>query len=176
MKKVLLTVAMVFAASSAFAAAGNVSSTKHNLASTGTSSYKGTSDQVCKYCHVPHNPQINAPLWSRNGNPATVTAYTNAASMNATPSTTPGATTAMCLNCHNAAPVAQTVASISLGATISTSAQIGTDLTNDHPVSFLYDSALVAADGGGIVASPLPLFGASANQMECATCHAEVGS
>ena len=53
---------------------------------------------------------------------------------------------------------------------------MGTDLSDDHPISFTYDAALATADGelatpsGGTVGT-LPLFGASSDQMECATCH-----
>ena len=54
---------------------------------------------------------------------------------------------------------------------------LGTDLTNDHPVNFDYNAALVAADaltGGSLLAPPatLPYFGtAPAVQVQCATCH-----
>ena len=59
---------------------------------------------------------------------------------------------------------------------ISTANLLGTDLSNDHPISFTYDGLLATADGGGLVTpastslvvTGVPLFGA---KMECASCH-----
>ena len=55
---------------------------------------------------------------------------------------------------------------------------LGSDLSNDHPVNFTYDAALATADGGlNTPADPnnfvdagakFPLFG---GKMECGTCH-----
>jgi predicted CXXCH cytochrome family protein len=68
------------------------------------------------------------------------------------------------------------------GATGSTSiagtANVGTDLANDHPVSFVYNAALASNDGelfdpstttplGGSITADL-LF---STQVECASCH-----
>jgi predicted CXXCH cytochrome family protein len=56
---------------------------------------------------------------------------------------------------------------------------LGTDLSNDHPISFSFDTALATADGGlkdpatassglgGTVNDDLLLGG----KMECASCH-----
>lgn len=57
------------------------------------------------------------------------------------------------------------------GANIGESAN--KDLSNDHPVSFVYDTNLVTADGGvGLkdptTISPLRLYN---GRLECATCH-----
>lgn len=51
---------------------------------------------------------------------------------------------------------------------------LGTDLTNDHPISITYptsaqDSAFVQPSSG--LVNGLPLFGASKNQLECSSCH-----
>ncbi|HAK59911.1 MAG TPA: hypothetical protein DCO77_05945 [Nitrospiraceae bacterium] len=50
------------------------------------------------------------------------------------------------------------------------------NLANDHPVSFVFDAALISADAGGgpaklqlpISSDPIKLFN---NRLECATCH-----
>lgn len=51
---------------------------------------------------------------------------------------------------------------------------LGTDLSNDHPVSIVYptpaqDPAFVQPASGAV--NGLPLFGTSKNQVECSTCH-----
>jgi predicted CXXCH cytochrome family protein len=62
---------------------------------------------------------------------------------------------------------------------------VGQDLSDDHPIGFTYDSALSVADPGlndpsatdaGVTLKPgnidvALLFGASDDQMECASCH-----
>lgn len=62
-------------------------------------------------------------------------------------------------------------------------ANLGTDLRNDHPISFVYNSALATADGGlynpatqtsglgGTIEQDM-LFGtAGSKTLECASCH-----
>jgi len=61
-------------------------------------------------------------------------------------------------------------------------ANLGTDLSGDHPISFTYDDALATTDGelnaptttasglGANIDDDM-LFGAGADQLECASCH-----
>jgi predicted CXXCH cytochrome family protein len=53
-------------------------------------------------------------------------------------------------------------------------------LTNDHPISVTYDDTADTGGAGGasgfvalatVQGGSLPLFGASNNQVECASCH-----
>jgi predicted CXXCH cytochrome family protein len=55
--------------------------------------------------------------------------------------------------------------------------KIGSDMRNDHPVSFTYDAALATADGRLVVpvsaswvdaSRKIPLFN---GKLECASCH-----
>ena len=55
--------------------------------------------------------------------------------------------------------------------TISGAANLGTDLTNDHPVNFTFDAALIAADGELQAPTNAVLFGPSADQPQCGSCH-----
>ncbi len=194
MKKVLLTAALVLVASNAFAL---LSGSKHDLSSGNTSNAsRGTSDQLCKYCHVPHNAIIPAALWARQASVAVSPAvYTNAGSMNAVPVAPTATQSTACLSCHNATPSNGIDASTNLSSGIVTATKIigeaVTGLSNDHPIAFTYNAALVIADtatGGGQVGlqtpagntvnngsgSGLPLYGAGTT-LECATCHAVHG-
>jgi predicted CXXCH cytochrome family protein len=54
---------------------------------------------------------------------------------------------------------------------------MGSSLTDDHPVNFTYDAALATADGGLVTpfstsyvdsAQQIPLFG---GKLQCASCH-----
>jgi hypothetical protein len=91
----------------------------------------------------------------------------------------PSGVSKLCLSCHDG-----TVAEDSFGGQVGTtfmsgSALVGTDLSNDHPISFTYDDTLAGNDGGlyppsttnsglgGTIAADM-LFGGS---MECGSCH-----
>jgi predicted CXXCH cytochrome family protein len=145
--------------------AGGITGTKHDLSAKGWGS-----DQICIFCHTPHNAgsSSSGPLWNHADTTATFTLYSNA-TLNATVAQ-PGAQSKACLSCHDG-----TIAIDSFGGATGThnmtgDALVGTDLSNDHPISFTYDAALATADGG-LKTPPItgiPLFG---GKMECATCH-----
>lgn len=130
------------------------------------------SGQICIVCHTPHNADTsvsNAPLWNHATTTASYSLYTSA-TLNATVAQ-PDGISKLCLSCHDG-----TVALDSFGAQtgstfIDGGANVGIDLSDDHPVSFVYDSALAAADGGlhdPSTIAPLPLF---PDRVECASCH-----
>ena len=139
-------------------------------------------NEICQPCHTPHNASIALPvvLWNHEVTAATYTLYTSG-TMNATTGQPDGVSRA-CLSCHDG-----TVALDSFGGStgenfIGGDADFGTDLSNDHPVSFAYTNALATADGGlhppttaasglgGTIAADM-LFGAGSDQVECASCH-----
>ena len=138
--------------------------------------------EICQPCHTPHNASIELPvvLWNHDVTQATYTLYSSP-TMNATTGQ-PGGVSKACLSCHDG-----TVALDSFGGStgqnfIQGPANFGTDLSNDHPVSFAYNNALATADGGlhpptttnsglgGTIAADM-LFGTGNDQVECASCH-----
>jgi predicted CXXCH cytochrome family protein len=154
-------------------ALAGISGTDHDLSSRGW----GT-NQICIFCHAPHNvpnPQL-VPLWNHGTTVATFTLYSSQ-TLNATPGAPAGVSKA-CLSCHDG-----TVALDTYGTRTGTnfmppgSALMGTNLSNDHPVTFTYDAALASADGGLVTPSSaswvdgahtVPLYAAS---LECGSCH-----
>ena len=137
--------------------------------------------QICLPCHAPHNNKsiTGQLLWNHDATTASFTLYSNLASLDAIPGQ-PSATSKFCLSCHDGTVALDAYGSHASTTFITGNALLGTDLGNDHPISFLYDAALVTADqakAGGIVglrdpavviAAGLPLF---SGMMECATCH-----
>ena len=154
---------------------GQISGTAHDFSGSG---YGST--EICIFCHTPHNASTTvngAPLWNHEVTTATFTLYTSP-TFDATNSQPDGASK-LCLSCHDG-----TVAIDSYGGNTGTNfmtgtALIGTDLSNDHPVTFTYDAALATTDGGlfdptttnsglgGTIDQDL-LFNHS---LECASCH-----
>ena len=106
--------------------------------------------QICLPCHTPHNAESDAaPLWNHELSVATYNLYSSP-SMQATVNQPTGASK-LCLSCHDG-----TVAVDSFGGdsgtmfidAFSADANLTTDLSNDHPISFVYDTALATADPG----------------------------
>ena len=176
MKKLKVTticlLSVLFLTSMAF---GQITGTAHDFSGVAWNA----SDEICIVCHTPHNAVVetNAPLWNHTSTTATYTLYTST-TLDATVAA-PDGSSKMCMSCHDG-----TVAYDSFGgATGVTSATggalIGTDISDDHPVSFTYDAALAGADGelfdptteitdlGGTISNDLLLGG----KMQCASCH-----
>lgn len=158
-----------------------IATSKHNLSATGSGSIRSTTEtQMCVFCHAPHNASPSAPLWNKRTSGATYIPYTSSTSI-ARPGQPTGASLA-CLSCHDG--------TIALGELLSRGAvlpmtggatgmpvgnsHLGTDLSDDHPVSFAYTSALAAARGGEL-ADPSSLTGKvkldARGQLQCTSCH-----
>jgi len=121
-------------------------------------------DEICIFCHTPHHSntaEVNAPLWNRALNTTNYTPYAPSQDMKATVGQ-PQGLSKLCLSCHdgtvavdaygtNAPGAGHTLADLSPGAGPgfgNAAANLGTDLTSDHPISFTYDAALATADPG----------------------------
>jgi hypothetical protein len=161
--------------------------------------------QICAFCHTPHKgtQQGRAPIWNRKLSSATYTPYTST-SIDAVDLGQPNTKSKLCLSCHDgtlaigSVNVLNRVEDVQVkmqgtspdgtmtpgrGALSGFTRRLGTDLTNDHPISFTYDAAQAMRDGelrnpdtqttvgerrpGGHKPT-LPL---EDNQVECITCH-----
>lgn len=138
-RRILFAAAVVplLAAGIAWGASENIKLSKHNFAANGGTWAKG---EICKPCHTPHNAapnEVSGRLWNHE---LTTASYT----LNGH-DTEKGAGTAeedmdrvsrLCLSCHDG-----TVALDSFGGANGTTVlsadsrvNLGTDLSNDHPV------------------------------------------
>jgi hypothetical protein len=118
---------------------------------SGTTYTWNTRHGVCSPCHSAHNtdPAQTIPLWNHQNSSGPFTMYTSP-TLDYTPGTAPDGTSLACLSCHDGtvginAPIG------GLGTNtayfIDPSAKVGPDLHTTHPISFVYDAALAAADG-----------------------------
>lgn len=97
-----LALLLVSLAVAGAARAGSISGSKHDLSSTRTVD----SNQVCIFCHSPHNANntlgtINAPLWNRFVDTTKVYTVYSSPTMTTTPSNPTGSISAVCLGCHD---------------------------------------------------------------------------
>lgn len=160
--------------------AGTITGSAHDF-----SGQSWAGGQICVACHAPHNTTVlaEAPLWNHAVSAVTYTLYSTS-TMNSVAGQ-PGGVSKLCLSCHDG-----TVAVNSFGGTTGTTfltggENLGTNLTNDHPIGITYDAALVTADGAlnaittavtigsgtktkaGTIASNMLYAG----KVECASCH-----
>ena len=153
---------------------------RHDLSVTGSSSIKATTQtEVCKFCHTPHNASVRTPLWNRTVNTGAYTLY-NSTTLNAFATLgQPDGASILCLSCHDGTIALGTVirgpgAITMSGGTVIPAGKkrLGTDLRDDHPISFTYSAALVTADGQllapNAITAPVKLTSA---KVQCTSCH-----
>jgi predicted CXXCH cytochrome family protein len=158
----------------------SVIDSKHNLSATGPGTIRAVAeDEVCIFCHTPHNSAPIRPLWNRA---MPVDAYTIYASrsLDAQPGQ-PTGTSKMCLSCHDGTIAIGTVISRStpismsggIGSIPQGSSNLGTVLSDDHPISFRYDGALSARDPHIRTSGSLPpeILLDSNQELQCTSCH-----
>ncbi|MCB2219974.1 MAG: hypothetical protein KQI35_06220 [Bacteroidetes bacterium] len=157
----------------------SIVNTVHNLSVSGPGQIKASSEsEICIFCHTPHNSGPVSPLWNRNDPGLNYTLY-NSTTIQATIGQPDGASL-LCLSCHDGTIALGNVLSrpvdIDFTSGITTLppgvSNLTTDLTNDHPVSFVYNSSLAAADGE--LVDPINLtwpIKLENEKLQCTACH-----
>jgi predicted CXXCH cytochrome family protein len=184
-----LTAAGLFWAGTA--TAGTIAGSPHDFRASGTTGWV-TTTEICNVCHAPHGNAMgdgsSGLLWNRSY--ATTTSYNtyaNADTMVANPGQ-PGGVSKLCLSCHDGTVAIDSFGGDTAGVNFladGDDAWVGTDLSNDHPISFDYPTtnassgdpelfnkttAMPAAWGGSGTPSinDAMLIG---GKVECASCH-----
>lgn len=159
------------------AQSASIFASKHNLSATGPGTVKATSEsEVCVFCHVPHNAKTSKPLWNRDQPTTAYTPYTSTTRKISAPGQ-PTGTSLMCLSCHDGTialgKLGSRATNVSMAAgknnlSLGDQTYIGSDLSDDHPVSFLYSSTLsnteLRAPTGAVKLD-------ASGQMQCTSCH-----
>ncbi len=153
--------------------------TLHNLSTSGPGEIRAESEeQVCIFCHAPHSTSGSTPLWNRDFSVTNYTIY-ESSTFDAAPGQ-PTGSSKLCLSCHDG--------TIALGRVLSRADRIrmtsgdfipagltnlGTDLSDDHPVSFYYTAGLAASDQQLRYPNTLPpdVKLDPSGQLQCTACH-----
>ncbi len=152
---------------------GEISGSVHDFSGNGWSQ-----GEICLPCHTPHNAdttQLDSPLWNHEVTTATFTVYSSP-TLKVTP-LAPRGISKLCLSCHDG-----TLALDSFGGNlgsnyISGEYNVGTDLSDDHPISIYWSHQNDLQSLGCVQChnprpsdtnSDLPFFD---RYIECATCH-----
>jgi len=131
-------------------AATGIANTVHNLTTSGPGLVKETANAgLCVFCHTPHNANPTRALWNRTLPGVTYNLY-QSSTLKSSPDQ-PTGNSRLCLSCHDGilaigsnVRVPTKGSNFTLGA-LTGATDLGTDLSNDHPISFIYDSALATA-------------------------------
>ncbi len=155
----------------------DIAKTVHNLTPGGPGQLKETRPTgLCVFCHTPHNANPTRALWNRDLPPITYQLYSSS-TLQATLKQ-PTGSSRLCLSCHDGIlalgilRVPPPGDALKLGP-MTGSNVLGTDLSDDHPISFVYDNDLAIRRGN--LADPASLPNTvkldPSNQLQCTTCH-----
>jgi hypothetical protein len=128
--------------------AGTIVGTAHDFSASGFSG-----GEICVVCHTPHNADTTvseAPLWNHEVTSQTFAMYSSP-TLDAAQDAQPTGSSKLCLSCHDGATAVDAFGGNVGGAWFMTGpAAVGAndDLTDDHPISITYDSALATTDPG----------------------------
>lgn len=157
-----------------------VKDTVHNLSASGPGKIRASGEtEVCVFCHTPHGAGDVRPLWNRSLSPGPYLIY-QSSSMRARVGQPTGASK-LCLSCHDG--------TIALGSVLSRRSiipmqggqtrlppgpsNLGTDLTDDHPISFSYLSSLHANSQELLAPEAIrpPVKLDENREVQCTSCH-----
>jgi len=149
-----------------WAGAGSIQGTPHDLSAV-------SGGASCSFCHTPHGALPGTPLWSHKLSTAVYKIY-ESSSLKAKVGQ-PTGYSKLCLSCHDGTvALTETLTGGAGGTYISAgSANLGTDLSDDHPISFVYSSGLTAENVQlrPPVGLPEQLKLDRSGELQCTTCH-----
>jgi predicted CXXCH cytochrome family protein len=160
--------------------AASVVNSVHNLSSAGPGAIRATAESdACIFCHTVHKTTGQNPLWSHAMSGITNYIVYSSPTMKAVVGQPDGASR-LCLSCHDGTVALGMVSSrgtiqMQGGVTKMPSglSNLGTDLSGDHPISFVYDAKLAQLDGN--LKDPATIDHRVKldhhNELQCTACH-----
>lgn len=176
-----VAIGLAIAAARAEAQRAGIANTKHNLAASGPGAGRaaaGGQGRVCVFCHSPHSRGRMVPLWNRETSRTVYKIY-ESSTLDARPGQPTGASK-LCLSCHDGTIALSAVlprpGETRLGAgdyLPSGLTNLGTDLSDDHPISFAYTAQLASADAQLVSPMALPpeIKLERGGMLQCTACH-----
>jgi predicted CXXCH cytochrome family protein len=182
---VVLAIGLILTVASQAVVHAEIAGSKHDFSTSGDPTGQGfglSGNQICVVCHTPHHGEIggNAPLWNHVTTQATFTPYDSPTldSAFSEPGNQPGGISKLCLSCHDGTVAIDSFGNNTGGPMMTGSGLLDQDLSNDHPVSIIWDHEPTV---GGDCSTQQCHFGtralvffgtdAASKTIECATCH-----
>jgi predicted CXXCH cytochrome family protein len=159
------------------ASRADIANTLHNLTPDGPGTTKNPDPVgLCRFCHTPHGAGQTIALWNRSLPTDSYTLY-ESSTLEAVLDQPTGASR-LCLSCHDG--------TVALGNVLRTGSEpvaalgpvqgrvlLDTDLSDDHPISFIFDESLATRNGELVSPSTLtgPVKLDPTGQVQCTSCH-----
>jgi predicted CXXCH cytochrome family protein len=163
----------------------NIRGSSHDFT---TKTQYNTTGELCIVCHAPHGTDPTAvPLWNHNITSQIFSTYIGYKfpTRGGLSITQPDGASKLCLSCHDGVSAINQFGGMMQGTSaapqpLTTNDRIGTDLTNDHPISFVYNTTLALLDGqlhdpsttpsslGGTIATDMLDIN---SKLQCPSCH-----
>lgn len=153
----------------------------HNLSASGPGKVRSASEpELCIFCHGVHDTAPEAPMWNRVSSGAVYVPY-HSTTARARVGQPTGASK-LCLSCHDGTVALGQVRNrrtpLRMKGGVSSMpagrSNLGTDLSDDHPISFTYDHTL-AKRSEGELRDPASFRHEvkldDRRQLQCTTCH-----
>lgn len=154
-------------------------------------------DEICVFCHTPHNANIaftGGPLWNRNASAVALVGVYSSATLNASISSNyTEIDAAACMSCHDGLqamggaalrnpPNTTIVGAAAYAAVMAAGPKVlDSNMNNDHPVNFSYDKSdtedpeiVAIATVKAIAGAPIKFTStatAGNNVVQCSSCH-----
>jgi hypothetical protein len=201
----LINVSVVAGSLLALTARAGIVGSPHDFSSQSWNTDPADPNTVCSTCHTPHHADSTViPLWSHQTTASTFIMYNQAnvpvSEMVAVPAGQPNGPSKACLSCHDGTVAINTYGGIGYYTThgpatfVTNGANLGTDLTHSHPISLVYNPALVGtgpnqdqwlfnpnttpvltpASGSFVPGNDMTINGFllnGHNTLECTSCH-----
>ena len=155
----------------AFAASAGIVGGAHDFSGNGWSG-----GEICIPCHTPHdaNQDVDySPLWNHEVNIGTAYTLYSSPTLDEQPEQ-PRGPSLLCLSCHDGVTAIDSFGSRTGSTHMQGSALIGTDLSDDHPISLRWSHQTDLPSCGschrlhGPDPLVLPFYD---GYLECSTCH-----
>lgn len=181
---VALSLTLCLVANFRAASADTINGSAHDLSSSGGGEIKSDSSIVCYFCHGVHTPEgegviVGYPMWNKDLSDLGPYSVYSSDTLN-TLLDQPTDESLACLSCHDGTVALNVIKSGTIGVNLQPvdiltgrDSDLTTDLSNDHPVSFVYDHNV---DPGlkpieQAITAGVKFYGTAENELECGSCH-----
>ncbi|MCP5052403.1 MAG: hypothetical protein GY940_34870 [bacterium] len=179
MKRSLAVISGIILVTALMLVAG-IKNTRHNLSSGGIGDIKsGETSLVCIFCHTSHLGNAVAPLWNRQNGAPVYTLY-DSTTLRSIPGQ-PDGPSKLCLSCHDGTIALGKVMNPNKEFGMSNSSlgrippgrrsNLGSDLSDDHPISFAAASAVNASPELNHPPVGDPVRYDFNGKVQCTSCH-----
>lgn len=158
----LLTLTVATGSLLTLTARAGIVGSPHDFSSQTWNTDQSDPNTICSVCHTPHHGDTSVvPLWAHQTTASTFTMYSSASLVVVAGSLNngqPSGISKACLSCHDGTvAINEYGGQTALGGTMSfhgtatfitNSADLGTDLSHTHPISFTYNDSIVGVGSG----------------------------